>query len=465
MRSEVSKWLIAGTLSSFLLGACQPDVPAPAANPEIDWEQYYSSKQVAKEHLPTADGGFVVVGTRYGANDEGDIVVIKTDQDGVKTWETFLSKADGSTLHYDERGVSILEKANSMGYVVVGNRNFVDYSGSTPGIRNTDIVMYDLDINGVATSTDGTELNASYTSNPNGGYYDFVASDAVFVDNGGITGYAVTGYTTQINNKPQDQFNNAYDKTDMYNILVDASFSPLWMRGNEAYGFQLSDVGGHIYAEGSNLVVSATIEKPTNPSSTVSPPVLHKEIATLIIDINNGTPISPNYEGGPSTDYTSGVTACVNTALNRLVQVTVDANSANSLSLFYKNTSTLQATGPASLVIPVAPPYAGAGGTITPTSINNTTGGGVLISFTHTNMMGSNLGIIRLNDAGTVQAGYPYYYGYGSSSTAFNGQSEQAASVTEINDGSIKYVYSGTFEANTANSKIGLVQLNKSTGL
>lgn len=472
MRSEVSKWLIAGTLSSFLLGACQQNIPAPVANPEVDWEHYYSNsnKEVATEHLQTTDGGFVVIGTRYTANDEGDIIVLKTDQNGVKTWETILSKSNDNSLHYDERGVTIIEKPNNMGYLVVGNRNFIDYSSSTHSKRNTDIVLYELDINGVATNTDGKELNEGNTSS-NSGYYDFVAADAALVENGGATQYIIIGHSTLLSfYKPANQFNSAYDKTDAYYALVDASFNHLWAPSSRIYGFNFSDYGHSVYVDNNDFVIIGSIGELDNPNSTATPPLVHQELLTLKINSLAGSPINPQFEGDVQTNYSSAVKACINPTLNRLTEVTVDANNASSLSVFYRNADNLQATPPApgvpaSLVIPVDPPYANAGGSVIPTSINNATGGGVLISFTHTSMMGSNLGIIRLNDAGTVEAGYPYYYGYNSNSTAFNGKSEEAASVTEINDGSIKYVYSGTFEANTSSSRIGLIQLNKSTGL
>jgi gliding motility-associated-like protein len=98
-----------------------------AQAPAMEWQKCYGSNdgEDASHIQPTSDGGYIIVGTAYGADNDdvtghhgnatvGDIWVVKIDRSGNIQWQKCLGGGDS------EAGASVLQTADG-GYIVVGS--------------------------------------------------------------------------------------------------------------------------------------------------------------------------------------------------------------------------------------------------------------------------------------------------------------------------------------------------------
>lgn len=453
--------LIVGTQYS-----CKKDTTEPTDSATTTQQMYsIGAKSITGDMIQTSDGGYLMVGTSYASNNvEGDILAIKTDSRGVQQWSTLMGKPAGTgtgslagqTVKYDEEGVKVAEEADGS-YTLAANRTYVSYANSSSsGVRNqTKIVFYKLSATGTAATLDGVELRSNS---------EFTDKISDFKIDG--SQYVLTGFTTDVpSNKPNDGNNGAYDLTDIFTLVLDGSFNPMWSNASSAYGFSGKDYGTSIQIMSNGYLVIGTSDEQL--SSSTSGNLYSPRFITVLFEKSSGTPINVSYfgdqgyelEGGYSIyDATNQLTTIVGNTTGssvsdpgQLVVFQID----NSLSIQSPNPSNTNAFG-FELINPT-PPSA--------TSINNTfkassialipNNGGFAISSTLSDNLGKDICITKLaNDFSLPATGWPHYYG-----TSGNTSQELAGPVVPMVDanGTVEYTYTGTFNANTSTSQIGWV--------
>lgn len=468
--TQIQQWLFLLLILGIHTG-CQPDdVLTPSTLP-VDFTQLYSnpSKQVAADVKQTADGGYIMAGSGYAqtSDSEADILVIKTDASGQEQWSVLLGKTDGmgtgslsnQYVRYDESAVKIEILPNNGGYVVAGNRNYVAYPNSTSTLgsqHQNKIILYELGLNGTPTILNGTELKEGRETTEK-------LSDFKLDDNNGVVKYILTGSTTDITpNKPTDIDNGLYDLTDIFTTVLDHSFTPLW--AYSTYGFPGADIGTSIQIlPDAYLVIGLVPEKYATSG-------FKDRLTAIKFEKNGGTPISTKYFGDQGYDLAGGYSTY--NPSTQLITITGHAKSTSStnpnqafvvqiddaLNTQYFNGTSSSSYGLKFLTLP-APSNLSVGSTYEAASIdflpNNA---GFVVAVTHTDQLGTDIGILNLDSSFDLINGWPYYEG-----VAGNRSNEVAATVisaTNLATGEDVITFTGTFDANTNNSQIGLVQLN-----
>ncbi|BDS11763.1 hypothetical protein [Aureispira anguillae] len=475
--TQIQSWLFL----IFILGfhtACQQDPNLTPTNAHIDFVQQYgsSSKQIAADVKQTPDGGYIMVGSAYSqaTEVEADILVIKTDAAGIEQWSVLLGKAAGmgtgalsnEYVRYDELAVKVELLPNNGGYVIAGNRTYVAYpnAASTVGTKHqSKIVLYELDLNGGLSVVNGTELKEGKESTE-------MLSDFKLDENNGVIKYVLTGYTTDITtNKPIDPDNGIYDLTDIFTTVLDDSFTPLWFAGNSTYGFSGKDYGTSIQILPDAYLVIGTVQEKDGNNG------FNSKLAAIKMRKDNGMPLSPKYFGDQDYDLAGG-----HSTYNPSTQkITITGHAKNSslvnanqvfvlqvdeaLNTQYPNGTNSSTYGFKFLGL-TAPSSLSLGSTYEAASIdwlpNNE---GFVIAVTHEDQLGTDIGIVNLEANFDLRSGWPYYQG-----TIGNRSNELAATViaaTNSANNQAVITFTGTFEANTNTSQIGLVQLNTTTAL
>lgn len=475
--TQIQQWLFL----LFILGihtGCQQDENLTPTNSSVDFTQHYNnpSKQVAADVKQTTDGGYIMVGSGYAqtTDSESDILVIKTDASGQEQWSVLLGKPDGmgtgslsnQYVRYNESAVKIELLPNNGGYVIAGNRSYVAYSSSasTSGTRHQNkIILYELGLSGTPTIVNGTELNETRETTEK-------LSDFKLDESNGTVKYVLTGYTTDIApNKPMDSDNGVYDLTDVFTTALDNSFAPLWSSSSSAFGFSGADYATSIQIlPDAYLIIGITQEKYVNSG--------FKNRLTLIkMEKNGGTPLMIQYFGDQDYDLAGGhSTYNPNT---QLITITGHAKSTSltdpnqafvvqvdeALNTQYFNGTNSSSYGLKFLALP-APSNVSLGSTYEAASINLLpNNAGFVVAVTHTDQLGTDIGILNLDTSFDLRSGWPYYQG-----VAGNRSNEVAATVISATNSATSQeviTFTGTFEANTNNSQIGLVQLNTTGAL
>lgn len=452
--------------------SCQKDATTTTSASTV-LDQFYTigAKQKAADMIRTTDGGYLMVGTSYptASSVEGDIVAIKVDSLGIQQWHTLMGKAAGpgsgnlAGMHvkYHEKGVKVAALPDGSGYTIAANRTYVAYatpSSATGFTKQTKVVFYNIDNAGIATSTDGQELRSSTA------FTDRIA-DFKIDDSNGALKYILTGYTSDVQaSKPLGTHTLANDLTDVFTVLLDDNFTPLWSSGSLAYGFSREDYGTSIQVLPNSYLVIGTSEEILPSAGTY-----HSRFLAVQLNKDNGIPINPVYLGDPSYQLEGGYsTYDASSQTITAVGNVLGGTSAytGQLAVFQLDLNlNIQTPNPTSIgclfIRPTAP---------TSTSINNRfqaqsiapipNNGGFLISSTMVDNIGKDICISKLN-ANLIlpSANWPYYYGYTTGHMASLGH-EIAATVLPVleNNSLTGYAFTGTFKSNTNASEIGWVR-------
>lgn len=460
---------------------CTKEQIAPA-NQSLAFVKYYGhvGDQQGSDLQRTLDGGYIMIGSTnsYSSQVESDILVVKTDSLGNEIWSTALGKAAGQYvgsvpdlvgkyIRYKEEGIKIAELPDASGFIVTGNRTYVSYIGEFSSIPfnpeyKTKIVMYQLNAAGVQTSLDGVELRASTE-------FTEKVSDMKIDTSDGLLRYIVTGSTTNV---ATNKITGPLDKTDVFTMLMDETFTSLWSPGLLTYGFNGEDYGVSVLILPDYYVVTGTVQEQILPD-----PFFDKLFAVVMYKVggNGGT----NFGGDENFDMLGGHS--VYDAANRRITIAGSVNDGDNLyighAVLYQLDENLavQSAGTGNnfgflYFRPTAPT------TFPPATKNyyrpksiallpeNT---GFVISATHEkNPTENNISIMKVNQNLEMQTGWPYYFGYEDVSGTFATKESAGTviTVTQAITGTSQsvlkgYAFTGTFD-NGTNGMIGLVKLN-----
>ena len=110
-----------------------------------EWNFGGSDSDYGRSVQQTADGGYIITGkARSFGNGLYDVILTKTDANGVEKWTRYL----GQTL--DEFGASVQQTTNG-GYIIAGEtRSLGNFGGSPLGV---DVYLIKTDGQGNITST------------------------------------------------------------------------------------------------------------------------------------------------------------------------------------------------------------------------------------------------------------------------------------------------------------------------
>lgn len=450
---------------------CKKDDPNATTDEHIDFVKDYNnpSKQQASDVKQTSDGGYIMVGTAYQqpTDTEGDILVIKTDASGNEQWSVSLGKPSGlgtgslnnTQVSYHEEGVEIEILPNSEGYVLAGNRTYMVPASPTSQSKTahqTKIVLYKLDINGNPTQTNGTELYENRASTERVSVLEWDASNDVFL---------VGGYTTNIKTSKTgtDPDNGAYDETDGLLIAVGGDFTPVWDEAQVTLGFYGKDYITDVKVLPNSYLALGTTEIRHQVGG--SAPKYVAECLAVTLRKGSGILLNPQYFGDENIDIAS--VRAVYSAENNVVTLVGHAkttSSTNAGQLFVSqlgtNSSPLLSVIQNMQFLQIPAPSTATGGTFKAVSIDELPTGFV-IGITYEGSLGTDIGIVNLDTNLDLVTGWPYYHNH--TSGTINSSNEVAG--TAIGTSAAGIAFTGTFDAQTNNSKIGLVQINTTAAL
>ncbi|MCH2021662.1 MAG: hypothetical protein MK207_04205 [Saprospiraceae bacterium] len=474
----------------YLFTGCEESVISPA-NQSVAFIKYYGhvSNQTGTDlKRTTSDGGYIMVGSTssYTTEDESDIFIVKTDSLGNELWSTSLGKGSeagtgslsGKYVKYDEEGVSIVVLPDDLGYAVACNRTYVEYATASSTEKITDrwskVVMYQLDISGAPTSSNGSELrtNTEFSDIVSDLKIDTTISGVPFV-------YVLTGHTTDVNtSKPSYSNYVAEDKFDIFTMVLDQSFvkDPSF---TPVYGLNGIDKGASVQVLSDGYLVCGSSELIYNDPNNNNLPRFYSEIITVKLKKSNGTPINPEWFGSPSYELEGGHSVYDKT--NQRITVTgsvTPSSSANSGHVFLlqidenlnnQNPNPQSTSSDFNFFQPEE------NNNMTPHSSNYYTAesidilpnsAGFIISATHEKQTWEhNIAILKINNNFETVSGWPYFFGYEDGQPTFGTQEKAGTviAVTETIPGTSTseltgYAFTGTF--GSTNNMLGLVKLN-----
>lgn len=291
------------TLYIFLLlllfNACKKEEIAPT-NQKDAFVKYYGHirDQIASDVKQTADGGYLLLGSSnsYSSAAQYDYYLIKTDSLGNEEWsKTFGDRGDD----FDEQGVSIVILQNEEGYLIAGNRTkMVDVNGQLRS-EETNIVLYQLDLDGVVIWEKLLRPNA-VNSDKN----DWVKNIKQTPDGG----FILIGETSEVNvTKNEYTLYAAYDKQDILVLKLTNTGTIVWqaVRGfvGTDYGASVENVNGDYLIFG-----SANIRTGGTPNS----PIFSKQILVAKLKGTTGNEVIYNNYNIPDLAVTA-VSTCYDT--------------------------------------------------------------------------------------------------------------------------------------------------------
>lgn len=132
-------YLILGETESTGAGARDLYLIRITAEGDLVWERTVGGPETewAKDMIPTADGGFVLLGESDSYNDDFDVYVVRIDADGEEVWSTTLDTGA------NESGTAVMEAPNGDLLVMA----VISYSGGSSGMYR-DTRLYRLDSEG-----------------------------------------------------------------------------------------------------------------------------------------------------------------------------------------------------------------------------------------------------------------------------------------------------------------------------
>lgn len=473
-------------LTAYLSTSCQKDQIAPA-NQEVAFVKYYGhvGGQTATDVIETADGGYVMLGSTnsYSNRNETDIFVVKTDSLGNELWSTAFGRAPGNIgdpnfdyVRFSEEGIRIIELPDQSAYVVAANRTYINYpsENSTLGVRGqTKIVLYQLDhATGFPTDQTGIELRSA-TNNT----HTEEVSDMKIDTAGGAYSYVLTGYTTDVlPNKPNDDDNGLFDKTDIFTVLLNQQFGIEWLTSSLASGFPGSDYGTSVEILDIGYLICGTSEEKQVSTSQTS--IYVPRIAVVVMEKSGGTPISPDYFGDDGYYFDKAYS--VYDATTNTVTIASHVDNDRGINSNKGNIAILQVQPTINEITPVtpnapAPTYClyydlenrtGGGGTENlVASLASVPGNnGYILSSTQVSGLESDICITKFTQDLAIEASWPYHFGY-SDQSGLVITSDEAGTILPVLSGTsnqssvVGYVFAGKFGLGT-NEMMGMVRLN-----
>jgi hypothetical protein len=132
-------YLILGETESMGAGGRDLYLLQIDAQGELAWEQTFGGAETewAKDMIPLADGGFLLLGETNSFNQDFDVYLIRLDADGDEVWSTTLDTGA------NESGTAVLEAPNGDLLVLA----VISYSGGSSGMYR-DSRLYRLDSEG-----------------------------------------------------------------------------------------------------------------------------------------------------------------------------------------------------------------------------------------------------------------------------------------------------------------------------
>lgn len=469
-------------LTAYLSSSCEKGKISPP-NQQVAFVKYYGhvGAQTATDVIETLDGGYILLGSTnsYSSRQEMDVLVVKTDSLGNELWSTSFGRQEGTVdanfdyLRFSEEGVRIIELSDESAYVVAANRTYINYPSANSNLDvrgQTKVVLYQLDhATGTPTSTRGVELRES----TNNQFTEEVADMKIDTTNGGLK-YILTGSTTNIVvNKPTDNDNGFYDKTDIFTILLEADFSQNSSWQNLAYGFPGSDYGTSVQVLTDGYLICGTTE-----SKRIAPGqsgLFVPRLLTVVMEKAGGTPLNPRYFGDDKYYFSGGHS--VFDATNQVVTVAghVDYELGSNdvkgniallqlqVSGIFLTTITPGTTGGDLRYYDLGDRYKNSGAEHLAASIAllPASKGFILSSTQKITSFESDLCVTKFDELLDIETGWPYFFGYADGSGLVLTKDE-AGSIIPITSGvNISgYVFTGKFGLGT-NEMMGLVRLNE----
>ncbi len=83
----------------------------------------------------TDDGGYILVGSSFDSDQNYDIRLIKTDQNGDSVWDSTYSRASG---YYSDKGLYVQQSDDGQRYIIAGTTSSIDGNQSDIYIFKTD---------------------------------------------------------------------------------------------------------------------------------------------------------------------------------------------------------------------------------------------------------------------------------------------------------------------------------------
>lgn len=469
-------------LTAYLSSSCEKEQISPI-NQQVAFVKYYGhvGAQTATDVIETLDGGYILLGSTnsYSSRQEMDVLVVKTDSLGNELWSTSFGRQEGTVdtkfdyLRFSEEGVRIIELSDESAYVVAANRTYFNYptANSNLGVRGeTKVVLYQLDhATGTPTSTSGVELKES----TNGQFTEEVSDMKIDTTNGGLK-YILTGYTTDILvNKPTDNDNGLFDKTDIFTILLEADFTQNLSWPNLAYGFPGSDYGTSVQVLTDGYLICGTTESKriaAGQSGLFVPRVL-----TVVMEKAGGTPLNPRYfgedkyyfSGGHSVFDVDNQTVTIAAHVNNELGINGEKGKIALLQLqvsgIFLTTITPDGLGDGFRYYDLGDRKGGTGSEHLAASIALLPASKGFILSTTQKITGfeSDLCVTKFDKNLDIETGWPYFFGYSDGNSLVLTQDE-AGSIIPITSGvNISgYVFTGKFGLGT-NEMMGLVRLNE----
>lgn len=475
-------------LTAYLSTSCEKEQIAPR-NQEVAFVKYYGhvGAQTATDIIQTSDGGYILLGSTnsYSAREEMDILVVKTDSLGNELWSSAFGRASGTVdskfgyLRFSEEGIRIVELPDQSAYVVAANRTYYESdneNSSRIDLGQTKIVLYQLDpATGAPSSTNGMELR----TNTNHRFTE-VVSDMKIDTIGGLR-YILTGYTTDIKpNKPNDNDNGLFDKTDVFTVLLNSDFTIAWQTTSLVYGFPGSDYGTSVQVIGTQgyLICGLSDINYNNGGSTNYNPGL----LVVLMEKGGGTPLNEKeygeegyyFEAGHSTLNTSDNVVTVAVNIDKTSGSNGDKGKIGLMQFKVLDDDNFLPVTPNGLPPSYCQFYdiqgrkGGGGAEHLAASIVllPSNDGFVLSSTQRISDFESDICITKFDKDLNVKEGWPYYFGYSDQSSLVL-TNDQAGTIIPVISGGLTsnqstvtgYVFTGKFGLGT-NEMMGMVKLN-----
>lgn len=469
-------------LTAYLSSSCEKEQISPISQ-QVAFVKYYGhvGTQTATDVIETLDGGYILLGSTnsYSSRQETDVLVVKTDSLGNELWSASFGRQEGNVdskfdyLRFSEEGVRILELSDQSAYVVAANRTYFNYptANSNLGVRGqTKVVLYQLDhATGTPSSTSGVELRESTNDQ-----FTEEASDMKLDTTGGRFNYILTGSTTNIVvNKPTDNDNGLYDKTDIFTILLEADFSQNASWQNLAYGFPGSDYGTSVQVLTDGYLICGTTE-----SKRIAPGqsgLFVPRLLTVVMEKAGGTPLNPKYFGDDEYYFSGGQSTF--DATNQIVTVAgyVDKELGSNSNTDKGKVALLKLQVSGIFLTAITPGGtgdlryydlgdrnggAGAEHLVASIALLPASKGFILSSTQKMSRDESDLCVTKFDNDLNIETGWPYFFGYADGNSLVLTQDE-AGSIVPITSGATVdgYVFTGKFGLGT-NEMMGLVRLN-----
>lgn len=416
------------------------------------------------------EGGYLALGSSssYSLKDHTGIFLVKADSNGNEKWSYLFKKQDAEGQAYNEEAAKVLILPNQEGYLVVGNRDYIDILDGVENLAKTKIVLYKVDIEGGLIGNPVVlDEETVYSDWVNDIVYDSLRNEFVLI-----------GKTTNINAKGGGSvLTGVDDKLDIYvvRLLADLSIDPTFNQAKTGYGFGGEDIGYsvHIASDG-RYIFSATIDVEVTSSGTS---FIRKKVYAIVSSSNTFTGFfaAPTFFESTALNYSNAYSTYnpVTEKLTFLGNYNNPATPDEAKELFI-----MQSTYNAGLITtPLLKEYNATnfsaykntkGWNLEAASITSIQDGGFVLSATNqSSILDTEVAIFKIDQDLNVDEAWPVYLGYQYNGSGQEGTLDKAAIALPIYSnvaGTSQDVLSGFVTLSTfgmgTNSMMGLVKLD-----